>query len=214
MAVTVTLTRRLRMLAALPILSLAAACAAPVVEVAPEPAVLPVMQWDSSPHGQEWTEATLEALNEHGTDLINLIPGDIDTWCPGYRTADAEERAAFWAGLLSALARYESTWRQDAVGGGGQWFGLVQIAPATARGYGCEARSGSALQNGVANLRCAVRIAARTVRRDGVVAANGRGFAADWGPFHHRTARESMAAWVRSQDYCELPAAEAGAREG
>jgi hypothetical protein len=88
------------------------------------------------------------------------------------------------------------------VGGGGQWFGLVQIAPATARAYGCEADSGAELTDGSANLECAVEIASETVTRDGVVAAGGGGFAADWGPFASAQKRAQMAEWVSSQEYC------------
>lgn len=182
-----------------------AACARlPETQIVPEP--LPVMQWDHQPDSAEWTEATLDALRTEGVALLSEVPGDIGHWCPGYAAAPEDERAAFWAGLLSALARYESTWNEEAVGGGGQWYGLVQIAPATARAYGCEAGTGSELQDGSANLECAVRIASRTVTRDGVVAADGGGFAADWGPFTSAAKRAAMAEWVSSQSYCQLPA--------
>ncbi|WP_243730667.1 transglycosylase SLT domain-containing protein [Rubellimicrobium sp. CFH 75288] len=175
----------------------------PPEETPPEPEALPVMAWDhQGPHTNEWTEATLAALHEEGAVLLSQIPRDIGTWCPAYVQAEPSQRAAFWAGLLSALARFESTWNPRAVGGGGQWFGLVQIAPSTARGYGCEARSGAALTDALANLECAVRIAARTVTRDGVVAAGGGGFAADWGPFASASKRQEMARWVSSQEYC------------
>lgn len=160
------------------------------------------MQWDHQPDSAEWTEAALDALRTEGVALLSEVPADIGHWCPGYAEAPAEERAAFWAGLLSALARYESTWNENAVGGGGQWYGLVQIAPATARAYGCEASTGAALREGEANLECAIRIAARTVTRDGVVAADGGGFAADWGPFTRADKRAAMAEWVSEQEYC------------
>jgi hypothetical protein len=179
----------------------------PVIACAPAPDpvpdALPVMQWDHRPEADEWTEATLAALQTEGAELLSEIPGDIGVWCPGYVTADHTERAAFWAGLLSALARFESTWNPQAVGGGGQWFGLVQISPSTARLYGCDADSGSELQNGSANLQCAVQIASETVTRDGVVAANRGGFAADWGPFMSAEKRAAMAEWLRGQSYCQ-----------
>ncbi|EYD71252.1 transglycosylase SLT domain-containing protein [Limimaricola hongkongensis] len=196
---------RLRRLLPIALLSLGAACAQvpePEARVA-TPAALPVMAWDHRPESAEWTDATLAALKSHGAPLLSQVPGDIDTWCPGYAEASEDERAAFWAGMLSALAKHESTWNPAAVGGGGKWFGLVQIAPATARGYGCAAGSGSALKDGVANLSCAVRIAARTVRRDGVVSAGMRGLAADWGPFHSARKRSEMVNWTRSQSYCQ-----------
>ena len=167
------------------------------------PDALPVMGWDARPEADVWTETTLEALQTEGVALLSEVPGDIGTWCPGYIQAEPTERAAFWSGLLSALARHESTWNPEAVGGGGQWFGLVQISPQTARGYGCAADSGSELQDGAANLECAVRIAAHTVLRDGVVAAGGGGLAADWGPFASADKRAQMAAFTSTQSYCQ-----------
>lgn len=190
-------------IAAVTLLTATAACAR-LPETDTAPAALPVMQWDHHPESADWTEAALDALQTEGVALLSEVPGDIGTWCPGYVAAPEEERAAFWAGLLSALARYESTWNEEAVGGGGRWFGLVQIAPATARAYGCEARTGEELRDGEANLACAVRIASRTVTRDGVVAAQGGGFAADWGPFTRADKRAEMAEWVSQQDYCQL----------
>jgi hypothetical protein len=198
------MTNFLRVSALLSGLTLVACAPAPMPESTP--GLLPAMAWDHVPEGSEWTEATLEALRAEGAPLLSLVPGDIDQWCPGYAMAGTDQRAAFWAGLLSALARHESTWNEEAVGGGGQWFGLVQISPRTARGYGCDATSGSALQDGAENLECAVQIAASTVVRDGVVAAGG-GFAADWGPFVQSAKREQMRAWVLEQSYCQPPAA-------
>ncbi len=163
---------------------------------------LPVARWDHVPQASRWTSATLEALDGPGAGLVNLVPADIETWCPSYVGATAPVRKAFWVGLLSALAKHESTWRPEAAGGGGLWFGLLQIAPATARNYGCAAKSADALKNGEANLRCAVRIMGVTVPRDGVIAAGGGGVAADWGPFHQASKRAEMAAWTRSQPYC------------
>lgn len=195
----------------LPVLALLpfAACA-PAPEPAPPPEALPAMAWDAhAAEGARWTEATLSALEGEGAVLLSSVPQDIGTWCPGYVEAEPRERAAFWSGLLSALARFESTWNPQAVGGGGQWFGLVQIAPATARAYGCDATTGQALTDGAENLECAVRIASRTVTRDGVVAAGGGGFAADWGPFTSAAKRAEMARWVSGQSYCQAePAGE------
>ncbi len=167
-----------------------------------QPAAQPAMRWDHVPASDGWTEATLAALDSHGQNLVNTTPADIAQWCPGYEKADARGRKAFWTGLLAALAKHESTWQPKVVGGGGRWFGLVQIAPATAQGYGCTARSGEALKDGAANLSCAVRILDTTVPRDNVVSAGMRGVAADWGPFHQQSKREDMRTWMRAQPYC------------
>jgi len=132
-----------------------------------------------------------------------MVPQDIGDWCPAYPQADAAQRKAFWVGFLSTLAKHESTMRETAVGGGGRWHGLLQILPATARGYGCRARDGATLRHGPSNLSCAVRIMAVTVPRDGVVSRGMRGVAADWGPLHSRKKRTDMMSWMRRQSYCK-----------
>ncbi len=170
---------------------------APAVQTA-----MPVMRWDHRPEAQAWTEKSLSALSGHAAVLPRTVPGDIESYCPGYETASGEDRKTFWAGLLSALARHESDWRPEAVGGDDKWYGLAQIAPATARGYGCEAQSGEALKDGALNLSCALRIAAVTVPRDGVISQGGRGLAADWAPFLSAAKREDMAAWTSARSYC------------
>ena len=164
----------------------------------------PAMRWDHRPEARQWTDTAMSAVMVGaGQPLISVVPRDSATWCPSYPSNTKAERGLFWVGLLSAMAKHESTWNPAAVGGGGQWFGLVQISPATARGYGCAATSGEALKDGSANLSCAIRIMAHTVPRDGVVAENMRGVAADWGPFHSAAKRAEMAAWTSSQSYCQ-----------
>jgi hypothetical protein len=168
---------------------------------------LPAAQWDDRDDTALWTRATLAAVRDAG--LADIVPDDIATWCPEYLRADEQARAAFWVGLLSALARYESTHNPRAVGGGGLYYGLLQILPSTARQYGCTARSGDALRDPEENLACAVRIAAPNIIRDNAVARlDGRnaGIARDWGPMTQASKREVMAAWTSSQAYCTGPA--------
>ncbi|MCV2863654.1 transglycosylase SLT domain-containing protein [Albidovulum sediminicola] len=168
---------------------------------------LPPMRWDHLPEGEEWTVSTLRALSDDGAALAETVPQDIDTFCPGYSTAGPEDRRAFWAGLLSALAKHESTWNPEARGGGGRWIGLLQIAPRTARAYDCDASDREGLQDGSANLACAVRIAATQVARDDAIVSDGsggwRGIARDWAPMRASSKRDDIAAWTRSQSYCQ-----------
>lgn len=166
---------------------------------------VPAARWDAHPRGARWTAAVLAALRGPGAPLLQTEPRDIHDWCPGYLEASPAQRAAFWTGLVSTLAWHESTHDPRAVGGGGQWFGLVQIAPGTARWRECEVGSGEALLNGAANLRCGIRIMGITVPRDNVVSEGMRGVAADWGPFHSSRKREDMRNWVREQAYCAAP---------
>lgn len=164
----------------------------------------PAMRWDHRSEAPKWTARTLVAVAEEDAQLADLVPADIDQWCPAYRTAGLVERRAFWAGLLSALAKHESTWNPRASGGGGRWIGLTQIAPSTARQYGCTARNAAALKDGAENLACAVEIMSENVAADGLVAGprGTRGLGRDWAPFRKASKRAEMAAWLRGQSYC------------
>ena len=163
---------------------------------------IPNTRWSHLKGTDLWTRSAISALKAHGTPLVSTVPRDIAEWCPAYSTASDKGRRAFWVGYLSTLAKHESTYRPQVVGGGGRWYGLLQILPATARGYGCRARSGAALQHGPSNLSCGIRIMAKTVRRDGVVSRRGKGVAADWGPLVNGRKRSDMQAWTRAQPYC------------
>ncbi|WP_415920948.1 transglycosylase SLT domain-containing protein [Tateyamaria sp. SN6-1] len=166
---------------------------------------VPRTRWTHQPGHVLWNRAALSALKAHGQPLVDLVPRDIATWCPEYPRATAADRRAFWVGFMSALAKFESTYKPRAVGGGGKWYGLLQILPATARGYKCNVGTGEALKNGAANLSCAVRIMAVTVPRDGVIHAKDRkwrGVSADWGPMRSSSKRADMANWLKQQSYC------------
>ena len=159
------------------------------------------MRWDERRGSDEWTRATLAALDREGVTMVSRVPADIAEFCPNYRALAASERKAFWAGLVSAVAKHESTYNPQAAGGGGRWLGLMQIAPATWRHYGC---SGD-IKNGADNAACAVRIMSRQVGRDNAVARDGsgwRGVARDWAPMRNAAKRADIAAWTSSQSYC------------
>lgn len=166
---------------------------------------LPRARWDFKDAGPVWTRAAISSIATHADVLTDIVPRDIDTWCPGYATAPEDTRRAFWVGMMSALSKHESTYNPRAVGGGDRWYGLLQIYPDTARRYGCRAQSGEALKNAADNLSCAARIMAVTVARDQAVALNDgrwRGVAADWGPMTNRSKINDMASWTRQQSYC------------
>ncbi len=171
---------------------------------------IPRTRWQHMEGHSLWTRAALSALKSHGSPLVEMVPSDIANWCPAYPSNDDEGRRAFWVGYLSALAKHESTYKPWAVGGGGKWYGLLQILPATARGYKCNVGTGEALKNGAANLSCGVRIMAFTVKRDGVIHGRDRkwrGVSADWGPMRSAAKRRDMAGWLKRQSYCTLAGA-------
>ena len=162
---------------------------------------LPNTRWSHKTGSDLWTRAAMHAVG----DLQNIAPQDIDHWCPAYRENQDQFRRAFWVGMMSALAKHESTYNPNAVGGGDLWYGLLQIYPDTARRYGCNAQTGDALKSPSGNLSCAARIMAVTVARDNAIAVydgRWRGVAADWGPMSNRAKIAEMSAWTRRQDYC------------
>lgn len=167
---------------------------------------LPNTRWTHKDGSDLWTRAAMTAISGHGDGLESLVPRDIDTWCPAYVENGPEQRRAFWVGVMSALAKHESTYNPRAVGGGNLWFGLLQIYPDTARRYGCFARTGEALKDPEDNLSCAARIMNVTVARDNAIAVRDsrwRGIAADWGPMSNRSKISEMAAWTNRQSYCK-----------
>lgn len=172
---------------------------------APRDNAVPRARWEHRRGGDLWTRVALAAVKSHGAPLLDVVPRDIEAWCPAYAANGPDQRAAFWAGLLSTLARYESTFNPRAVGGGGRWFGLLQIYPQTAAFRGCHAQTGEGLQRGSANLNCAVRIMAITVPRDGAIALEEnrwKGVAADWGPIRTPWMRRDMQRYTKKQTYC------------
>lgn len=186
-----------------------AACSAPEIErvehlsfANQSTSPRPVARWDFKPDGAAWTDAALDALGAHGAPLVAMTPSDVGDYCPAYASSDASTRKAFWVGFLSALAKHESTWQADVSSPNGKWHGLLQISPATAAGYGCEATTAEALKTGSGNLSCAIRIMTATVTRDGVISEGKGGVAADWGPFSVPEKRADIQAWTRSQTYC------------
>lgn len=175
-----------------------------VAATKPDTGTLPAMRWDHRPEATEWTQTSLNMVAMQDERLADRIPADIQGFCPGYETATIDERRAFWVGLLSATAKHESTWNPRAAGGGGKWIGLMQIDPRTAKNYNCRAKTAADLKDGSANLACAIRIMSAQVAKDGLVAGNGtRGIGRDWAPFRSSSKRADIAAWTKTQSYCQ-----------
>ena len=167
-------------------------------------ASLPAMRWDSAAKAAEWTAEALAQVAEHDAELTDLIPHDIDVYCPGYAQASLQDRRAFWVSIISATAKYESGFNAKAIGLHGRYVGLMQISLATARHSGCDATTTATLKDGKANLSCAIDIVAPRVAADGMVAGDGnKGIARDWGPWAKARTRATIAKWTRAQAYCQ-----------
>lgn len=161
------------------------------------------VRWDTEERSARWTRAAMKALDSYGAPLVALVPDDIDQYCPAYLQASEPQRKAFWVNLIASLSFHESTWRPEVSGGGDRWYGLLQIAPATARGYGCNASTANELKDGALNVSCGIRIMAETVPRDGVISRGMRGVAADWGPFYQERKRNDIQSYTQNLPYCQ-----------
>ena len=159
-------------------------------------------QWEGREGADAWTEATVLALESDGVALMSQMPADIMTYCPGYAAASHEDRKAFWLGLLSATARFQSGWNPLASTGNGRFKGLMAISDQAVKAYDCAGD----MMDGSANMQCAVKILADTVVRDGAIAGDGQkgwlGAAKSWLPFQKDNHREEIASFTRKQRYC------------
>jgi len=147
----------------------------------------------------------MSAVKTHGAELLEVVPRDIAEWCPAYPSQGPDERAMFWTALISTVTRYESTFDPRAVGGGGLWYGLMQIYPQTADFRKCRVRTGEGLKHGPSNLNCAIRIMAITVPRDTAISLKEnrwKGVAADWGPIRNDWMRRDMQRYTKRQTFC------------
>lgn len=131
----------------------------------------PPMSWEEQQESAAWTEAALSALSSEGVTLMSSMPADVLEYCPNYAKQTQPQRAAFWAGFVSAMARQESGLNPLASGGNGLRMGLMGISPKSAKSSGCE----GSLLDAKANVTCAVRILAREVARDGAIHSAAQG---------------------------------------
>src|SRR5665213_1271523 len=66
--------------------------------------------WESSQKdGMQWSAFTYQFIN--GNAANTLLPGtaDIENFCPNYARLSDPQRVNFWAFLVSAVAKYESS---------------------------------------------------------------------------------------------------------
>lgn len=144
-----------------------------------------VADWDGRPDGAQWTAFTRQALATEGKALRAIEPADATAYCPAYTMLSGEEREAFWIGLLSAMARFESGFRpttsyqesfSDRNGNSVISRGLLQLSQESANGYHCGIEDADELHEPRTNLTCGVKIMTALVSRDGTIGTevNGR----------------------------------------
>ena len=90
---------------------------------------VPRTRWIHQTDHLIWNRAALSALKGHAAPLVEMVPKDIQTWCPHYPEASDADRRAFWLGFMSALAKFESTYNPDAVGAGASGMVCCKFCP-------------------------------------------------------------------------------------
>ena len=148
--------------------------------------------WGSRKRGRLWTAETLRLIDS--VKLFNVVPTDIDSFCPNYRNADPPARSAFWVMLVSAMAKRESGFDTAALyvepfmNRDSEYVvgrGLLQVAMDDKAAHGCRIRDTLDLFHPGVNLACGVRILNQLVRRDLRIGSyrgekHGRGAACYW----------------------------------
>lgn len=145
--------------------------------------------WAHMPQSDAWTALAAGSIDEIGSPLLETVPSDIVAFCPAYESLDDAGRRAFWVGLLSAMARFESgfdpsvsfderahcpscDWALTRDGRHVISRGLLQLSQESANAYrGCPVpiAEEEKLHEPALNLRCGVAIMSRLVSRDGVI---------------------------------------------
>lgn len=182
------------------------------------PTGYPAAAWEARPEGRAWTMTAHQSIDTLAPHLVALVPTDIDAFCPGYRATNAAGRRAFYVSLLAELSRYESNFDpsvrytesfSDNAGRRVVSRGLLQLSQESANGYGCATTNAEQLHDPHTNISCAVRILARWVERDGVIAgySNGawRGASRYWSPFRDRNKLVDLQAALNAQPFCARP---------
>lgn len=176
--------------------------------------------WDHVAQGAQWTGMLRGHLDRYGDYLLTSVPTDVQRFCPGYSGLDREGRAAFWTGLISAMARFESNFdpgvsfdeyahctnaacRRRMTTADGRHVvsrGLLQLSQESSNRYvGCPMppRDERRLHEPDLNLRCTVAVMQGLVRRDGVISRldgrDWRGGAAYWSVLREPNGRDTLA---------------------
>lgn len=124
--------------------------------------------WEGkSATGREFTLMTVEGLKSEGQALVDGAPEDAESFCLGYRSFDMNGRLAFWVGLISAIAKFESDFKpeltfkekfSDSKGAKVVSRGLLQLSFESAQDWGCKIEQPDDLHDPRRNLLCGIRI--------------------------------------------------------
>ena len=130
--------------------------------------------------GRDLTRITLHELNFLPDEFYAFVPKDIRRWCPGFRRQGLEGRKAFYLGLISGIARFETDFRAHVKyleAGGHYSRGILQLGQ-LALSYYPEGRCDASgdprqLHDLRENISCGVMLVNHWVEKDGYIASSG-----------------------------------------
>jgi hypothetical protein len=149
---------------------------ATIVGGAPDPRGALIARWDGKPQGRQWSGFVMDALEQHGAELLRCVPSDIVDFCPDF-PEDKERRKRFWLYLFSCIAEFESTFDPNETfreSSGEISAGLLQLSLGNAGPYSCDFRTEQDVLDPAKNLSCGVRIMQKLVLQDNVISGGPR----------------------------------------
>lgn len=146
------------------------------------------LSWDNVNERKAWSAELLNAIASHKAELD---AGNPEGFISGYNHLAAEQQLKFWAELVIAMAHFESSWNPHAIFHeppplGVDSVGLLQLSYEDQPNYKLEPldRAKRSLEDPLVNLRCGIKIMAKLLTNDHVVATgtgkHSRGAARYW----------------------------------
>lgn len=177
----------------------------------------PEFLWNEREDGSTWTTATMNAIANHGQELLVAEPSDVKTFCPTYSSLSPADRTTFWVQLMSAVAYEESAFKTASVyvekfkasnGKRVKSRGLLQISHESSNLYGCGVRKETELDEPTMNLACGVRIMTHWVTHDGRITGRTNkkrwlGGARYWSVLRSKTKLKRIRNATKSLDICQ-----------
>lgn len=179
--------------------------------------VIPLWENHTS-QGKNWTEFMHRELDQSGKNLLDVIPGDQNLFCPNYSNLSLQQRKAYWVFMVSSMARFESNFKpamsytegfNDSQGQPVISRGLLQLSIESGNAYGCQFKSAQEVHDPLKNLRCGIKILDRWLSRDGRIAGKvsgqWRGGARYWSVLREgdKTSYKSILSWSQNLSICK-----------
>lgn len=166
----------------------------------------------------KWTEKLKQEIIRRR--LVDIMPTDVATFCPGYARADEQGKLVAWMHLFTIMAKYESsynpkTFYMEPPPLGYHSIGLFQLSYEDQPNYPeCAlSKKEKNLEDGVTNIKCAVTIFSKLVTKDnriaGKVGGGWKGGARYWSVLRYenkgkpRPSYNSIVAYMKSVEVCK-----------